>query len=41
MDKNNGNRNDDLEDCLTALCENFGKGIKKERKLRSVKLAGV
>ncbi|WP_124046626.1 phage terminase large subunit [Clostridium perfringens] len=39
--KSGKNKHDDLEDCLTALCEHFGEGIKKERKLRSVKLAGV
>lgn len=39
--KSGKNKHDDLEDCLTALCENFGQGIKKERKVRSIKLSGV
>ena len=35
------NKHDDLEDCLTALCENFGQGIKQEKRLRSIKLPGI
>lgn len=38
---NGKNLHDDLEDCLTALCENFGQGVKKERKLVMCNIAGV
>ena len=39
--KSGKNSHDDIEDCLTALAENFGQGIKKEKKLRSIRLPGI
>ena len=39
--KSGKNAHDDIEDCLTALAENFGQGIKKEKKLRSIRLPGI
>ena len=38
---NGKNSHDDLQDCLTALCENFGQGVKKERKLVMCNIAGI
>ena len=35
------NKFDDAEDCLTALCENFGDGCKVNNKASSVKIAGI
>ncbi|WP_194190371.1 phage terminase large subunit [Clostridium chrysemydis] len=39
--KNGKNKHDDLEDCLTALCENFGQGVKKEKRLRVGNIRGI
>ncbi|WP_080283225.1 phage terminase large subunit [Clostridium botulinum] len=39
--KNGKNKHDDLEDCLTALCENFGQGVKKAKKIGSIRIAGI
>ena len=39
--KSGKNKHDDAEDCLTALCENFGDGCKVNNKASSVKIAGI
>lgn len=35
------NKHDDAEDCLTALAENFGDGMKQINKITSMKIAGI
>ncbi|PNT94157.1 phage terminase large subunit [Clostridium thermosuccinogenes] len=35
------NKHDDIEDCLTALAENFGDGCKQINKAESIKIAGI
>jgi predicted phage terminase large subunit-like protein len=35
------NKHDDIEDCLTALAENFGDGCKIVHKATSIKIAGI
>ena len=41
FNKNGKNKHDDLEDCLTALCETFGQGVRKEKKLIVRNIKGV
>ncbi|MCD3254375.1 phage terminase large subunit [Clostridium botulinum] len=39
--KDGKNKHDDAEDCLTALAENFGDGIKPIQKATSIKISGI
>ena len=39
--KDGKNKHDDAEDCLTALSENFGDGLKIINKISTMKIAGI
>lgn len=39
--KSGKNKHDDIEDCLTALAENFGDGCKLIHKATSIKISGI
>ena len=39
--KNGKNKHDDIEDCLTALAENFGQGVKKARTIAVRNIKGI
>lgn len=41
FNKNGKNKHDDIEDCLTALAENFGQGVKKAKKLVVGNIRGI
>lgn len=41
FNKNGKNKHDDIEDCLTALAENFGQGVKKAKKIRVGNIRGI
>jgi len=39
--KSGKNKHDDSCDALTALCENFGDGMKQIKKATSIKISGI
>ena len=41
FNKNGKNKHDDIEDCLTALAENFGQGVKKARTIAVRNIKGI